>query len=85
MTLEQATQLDLIEHWIHGWQIFLSFQGCCHQLYLLLSLEVICGFLFLILACIGGNFSPADDFIGIALDRNPIYGPNASDFADLIT
>ena len=42
-------------------------------------------FLFPILACIGGKFSAADDFIGIALDGNPIYGPNASDFADLIT
>ena len=26
-----------------------------------------------------------DELIGIALDGNPIYGPNASDFDDLLT
>ena len=37
-----------------------------------------------VLACVG-NITEVDEFIGIAIDGNPIYGPNASDFSELLT
>ena len=35
-------------------------------------------------ACVG-NSQNVDNFLGVALDGNPIYGPNASDFPALLT
>lgn len=32
-----------------------------------------------------GDMDTEDEFIGIALDGNPIYGPKASDQTDLLT
>lgn len=39
--------------------------------------------LFNVVGCVG-DLSVEDEFIGIALDGNPIYGPNASDKTDLL-
>lgn len=39
----------------------------------------------LIIAACVGDITTDDEFIGIAIDGNPIYGPKASDKTELLT